>query len=157
MDLNKLAQKIISQNEYLTLATMNDEGKPWTCILAYCFDKDYSFYFVSLPTSQHARHFTKNNGVAFSIFDSHQEFGTGVGLQIEAEAMEVHSTMGNEVEKLYFSRVYPYGTINNGFVKGLRVLLKNGTYKFYKLTPRDIWINDPGADTDKRVKVFLKG
>lgn len=156
MELNKLAQKIIEQNEYLTLATMNDEGKPWVCILAYCFDKDFSFYFVSLPSSQHARHFTKNNGVSLSIFDSHQEFGTGIGLQIEGEAGEVHSPMVKDIEKLYFSRAYPYGTINNDFVKGLRVLLQNGTYRFYKVIPRNIWINDPQTDTDKRVKVFLK-
>lgn len=155
--MNKLAIGVIESNEYLSLASVDETGKSWVCILAYCFDVDYSLYFVSLPTSRHAIHFLKNNSVSFSIFDSHQEFGKGVGLQVEAIANEVENKEFQTVEDLYFSRVYPYGNINNDFVGGLKNMLNQNIYKFYKLTPTHIWINDPEADIDKRVEISLKG
>jgi hypothetical protein len=39
---------------------------------------------------------------------------------------------------------------------GLKKLLKSGEYRFYKLTPKQVWINDPNADTDRRVEIDLK-
>lgn len=156
MDLNQLARDIITNNEYLTLATTDEAGNPWTCILAYAYDENYSFYFVSLPTAQHSQHITRNSNVSFTIFDSHQDFGKGVGLQGTGVVTEVKNEEFEKVSSVYFSRQYPYGNILNEFMEGLQKLLKSGVYRFYKLTPKQVWINDPNADTDRRVEVSLK-
>lgn len=155
-DLNKLAKEVIEKNQYLALNTIDENERPWSCVLAYTFDVDYNFYFVSLPTSNHSKHIKKSKHVSFAIYDSTQGFGLGVGLQIEAIAEELSAGQVREVTKIYFGRKYPYGNISNDFTTGLKKLLENGVYNFYKLTPNHIWINDPNADTDRRVEVLLK-
>lgn len=156
MDLSLLAKQIIAQNEYLTLATVGQTGAPWVSILAYAYDDDFTFYFASLPGSRHSIEAHKRNDVSFSIFDSHQGFGTGVGLQIEGTIEVVDDADTARVLDLYYGRKYPYGNVSNEFMEGLRKLLENKTYLFYKLTPKQVWINDPSADTDRRVEVKLR-
>lgn len=157
MELSLLAKQIVTQNEYLTLATAGETGAPWVSILAYTFDEKYTFYFASLPDSRHSREAEKRSDVSFGIFDSHQDFGTGVGLQIEGKLEVVDEADIVRVLKLYYGRKYPYGNVSNEFMEGLRKLLENKTYLFYKLTPKQVWINDPKADTDRRVEVKLEG
>lgn len=154
-DLNELARKIVAENQYLTLATVDEAGNPWVAIIAYVFDEHHNFYFISLPTTKHSQLIQKNNHVSFSVFDSQQTVGLGVGLQIEGMVKEVGEEEFPFAEKLYFSRKYPYGDLNNAFMVGARELLKNKTYLFYKIEVTASWINDPDADTDKRVKVNL--
>lgn len=156
MSLNQRARDIINHNEYLTLATIDEDGKPWTCILAYSFDTDYSFYFVSLPTANHSKHLVQNPTISFTVFDSHQDFGKGVGVQGVGVVAEAPKDETETISTIYFSRSYPYGNIHNEFMDGLKKLLHDGTYRFYKLTPTHVWINDPDADTDRRVEVDLK-
>lgn len=156
MNLNRLAHDIITQNEYLTLATLDEKGAPWTCILAYAFDASFTFYFVSLPTANHSKHIEKNSTVSFTIFDSHQDFGKGVGLQGTGVTSEIKQDEYDKVSTIYFSRQYPYGNIHNEFMDGLKKLLDSREYRFYKLTPTKVWINDPSADTDRRVEVVFK-
>ncbi len=155
-NLNELAKGIIEKNQYFSLSTVGENGKPWSCILAYAFDDNYNFYFISLPTSSHSKHIEKSENVSFTIYNSTQGFGLGVGLQVEAIAEELGKKKIPDTTKIYFGRVYPYGNISNDFTNGLKKLLKDGVYNFYKLAPTHIWINDPSADTDRRVEVFLK-
>lgn len=157
MELSLLAKQIVTQNEYLTLATVGETGTPWVSILAYTFDENFTFYFASLPDSRHSKEVEKRSDVSFSIFDSHQNFGAGVGLQIEAKIEVVSDADRERVLGLYYGRKYPYGNVSNEFMEGLRKLLENKTYLFYKLTPKQVWINDPTADTDRRVEVKLEG
>lgn len=153
MDLNQLSKEIIEKNQYLALSTTDEKRNPWTCVLAYTFDKSYNFYFVSLPSSKHSRNIEKSRHVSFAIYDSTQGFGLGTGLQIQAKASELEPTQTPVATKLYFERKYPYGNLSNSFTTSLKQLIKSGVYKFYKLAPIKIWINDPNADTDKRVEV----
>lgn len=154
-NLNNLTKEIIENNEYLSLATVDEIGKPWICILAYSFDEKYNFYFLSFQTSKHAEHIKNNGNVSFSIFDSRQLFGYGVGLQIEGRVKEVDSRELSHAEEIYMNRKYPYGNVNNEFMDELKKLVRNKAYRFYKIEPKAIWINNPDASTDVRVKVHL--
>jgi uncharacterized protein YhbP (UPF0306 family) len=155
-DLNNLAKEIIEKNQYLALNTVDTNKKPWSSILAYTFDKNYNFYYVSLPTSKHSVNIEANPNVSIAIYDSTQGFGLGVGLQIQAEAKKLEQSKIANVSEVYFGRKFPYGNISNDFTVELKKLLADGVYSFYQLTPIHIWINDPHADTDKRVEVELK-
>lgn len=154
-NLNQLAREVVNKNQYLALNTIDENKNPWTCVLAYTFDKEYNFYFVSLPASNHSMHIERNSRVSFAIYDSTQGFGTGIGLQIEAVAKKLKDSELPGTMKIYFGRKYPYGNLSNSFTDGLRKLLENKTYSFYKLTPTHVWMNNPNADTDKRVAVKL--
>lgn len=156
-DLNKLAREIIQKNQYVTIATSDRNGNPWISPVVYTFDKEWNLYFISMTTSKHCQNIEVNNNVAVAIFDSTQLWGEGVGLQIDAKAEQLKLLEYPKVIKLYALRKYPYGGINTDramkFVKSM--VLEGKTYKIYKITPQSVWMNDPNADTDVRVKIQL--
>lgn len=157
IDLNKLAREIVEKNQYLTIASNDSLGNPWVSPVAYVFDKDWNFYFVSLPDSKHSRNIESRKKVAVAIFDSRQKWGTGVGLQVEGEIKKIPFLEIPRLLKLYFSREYPYGQANmSDFVRGLRKMLQNKIYLLYRFTPKKVWMNDPREKTDVRVEVSLK-
>jgi uncharacterized protein YhbP (UPF0306 family) len=155
MDLNKLAREIVKLNQYLTLCTYSGSGS-WASPVAYAYDEDYSFYFISLPNSKHIQNIEKNSKVTATIFDSHQVFGEGVGLQIEAHCSQVLSVHLPEVVAIYLRRDWPF--INNkiqSYLLGFQKILKNRTYRAYQIEPERIWMNDPNSAVDVRVEVNL--
>jgi len=94
-----------------------------------------------------------NKNITLAIFDSHQNFGEGVGLQIEAVAEKLSFKDSLSAIKLYFERKWPYGKVSpNGIFEEL---VKNKVYYFYKATPTKIWMNDPREETDVRVEIKL--
>lgn len=155
-NLENLANKLIVENQYMTIATTDRDGNAWASPVAYVFDKDFNFYWVSVPESKHQKNIDANPKVAIAIFDSHQLWGEGVGIQMEATVSDVPIEMLIKVTKLYFSRDYPYGKASGAFGKGLRALLKGNRYKFYKAVPTKMWVPDPNADVDARIEVSIE-
>ena len=80
-ELNKIAEKIIRNNIYLTLATTDKKGKPWASPVYYKTDDKFNFYFISQTNSVHIKNILKNTNVSFAIFDSRQPAGQGNGVQ----------------------------------------------------------------------------
>lgn len=151
-DLNGLAKDIIEKNQYLVLGTNGEDGA-WVSPVAYAYDDNFNFYFVSFPPSKHCKNIEKNNKVSFAIYDSHQDWGMGEGLQIEGIVEKVEFAEIPKATSLYFTRKYPYGTITHAFADGLKKLLNGQTYSFYKITPTKFWINNPDSDVDERIEV----
>jgi uncharacterized protein YhbP (UPF0306 family) len=154
-DLNQLAKNIIQNCQYMTIASSDSDGKPWASPVAYVYDKDFNFYWVSVPDCQHQRNIKVNPNVVISIFDSHQLWGEGEGVQLEAEVEQVGITKMPAVAELYFTRDYPYGNALGAFGQGLKDLLKGKIYHFYKATPTKVWVPDPDAVVDARIEVSL--
>ncbi|MBI3888162.1 pyridoxamine 5'-phosphate oxidase family protein [Candidatus Microgenomates bacterium] len=146
IDLVKLAREIIEKNQYLVMAS------PWISILCYAYDKDWNFYVASMDNSRHVQEISKNNTISFAIFDSHQDWGLGVGLQIEGKIEKTGTLLAS---KIYFSRKFPYGNISGAFALGFKKLLANKTYSFYKIAPTKIWMNDPEEEFDTRIEIKL--
>lgn len=154
-ELKKLAKEIIEQNQYMTIASVDEFGYPWASPVAYVYDKKYNLYWVSVPESKHQKNIENNSKISLSIFDSHQRWGEGTGIQIEAFVTKVPSKDLLSVSKLYFTRNYPYKSSKRAFGEGLRKLLKRNIYSFYSATPTRIWVPDPEADIDSRIEVVL--
>jgi len=157
-DYSKLAREIIFTNQYLALATTSSDGSAWVSPVAYAFDEKFRFYFISLASSQHIKNGMANSAVSFAIYDSRQNFGEGVGLQVEADLSKVPTARIPKVITLYLSRSWPF--INDKFhayMSGFQKVLKNHTYTAYMLTPKKVWMNDPDASTDVRIEVSLTG
>lgn len=89
-----LVEEIIKGNRYLTLATA-DGASPWVAPLEYLVDENLNFYFLSVPSSRHARDLQRSDNVAIAIFESVQaEYSPDLsttlrGVQIEAKAREL--------------------------------------------------------------------
>ena len=155
-DLNKLAKEIIEQNQYMTLATSDNAGNPWVSPVVYAYDKDCNSYFVSIPISKDCLNMSYNNNIAVAIFDSRQKLGEGVGLQTEGKVKEVKISELPKTALIYFKRKYPFGKMRHVFGPALKNFLRKRLYRFYKITPSRIWMNDPNSEIDVRVGVSLK-
>ena len=156
-DLNKLARKIVEDNQYMTLGTSDADGSPWVSPVVYAHDKNWNLYFISIPGSRHCQNIKVNNRVSVAIFDSQQSVGEGVGLQIEGVVEKTSLKDAPLVTKVYFSRKYPHGrNMRSAFSSALKEFLNGKIYRFYKFVPTKVWINDPNADRDVRVEVSLK-
>ena len=153
--MKTVAKKIITENQYMTIASVDEQGNAWASPVAYVFDDNFNFYWVSVPGSKHQRNIKNKPEISMAIFDSHQLWGEGVGVQMVANVEEVSVRKIVEVSKLYFSREYPYGNASGAFGEGLKDLLKGKIYKFYKAIPAKVWVPDPDSDVDARVEVTL--
>jgi len=156
--LNKLAKKVLENNQYLSLATTDSTGHPWISPVCYTIGKDGVLYFASPVNSRHGRNIAKQSTAAWSIFDSRQKWGKGVGLQVEGVVSKLSLNNSKPAGYLYIKRKYPYGGLLLSTVKAFikNYLTGAKTYRFYKLTPERIWINNPYEKTDERVEVDLK-
>ena len=143
-ELVKLAKDIIKNNIYLTLGTA--DGDPWVAPLFYCVTEKYNFYFISQLDSLHTKQMLKNPKVAFSIFDSHAEEGQGKGVQAMGD---VHMITEDELETEINNYHTTFIEIKPEFLKG------DAPYRLFKLSPSEVWITDPEAKVDKRVKIDL--
>lgn len=143
-ELINLAKDIIKNNIYLTLGTA--DGGPWVAPPFYCVNESYNFYFISQLDSLHTKQMLKNSKVAFSIFDSHAEEGKGTGIQAMGD---VHMIDESELETEINNYHTTFIEIKPEFLKG------NAPYRLFKLTPSEVWVTDPEAKVDKRVKVSL--
>ena len=157
--LNDLARKIIKENQLVSIATASKECEPWISPVVYAYDKKWNMYFVSIPSSVHCQNIRLNGKCACAIFDSRHAWGTGAGLQIEAKIEELSFKNTLKAGKCYISRVYPYPNYNPKVVADFvqNFIANKKIYKFYKITPRVVWMNDPNSEVDVRVQVDLNG
>ncbi|GAB2772775.1 hypothetical protein GCM10027039_37750 [Terrabacter koreensis] len=86
--------QLLHENQYLTLATADTSGRPWSSTVWYAAwrpsrsDERLSvdLIWLSRPEAQHSRNLLQRPQVGISIFDSAQPAGTGDGLQFAARA-----------------------------------------------------------------------
>ena len=81
MNYNQTKKHILDTGKYMTLATASADGEPWASPLAFVYDGDKYFYFISNNSVRHAKNITENPRVAFAVFDSLQSSGNAFGLQ----------------------------------------------------------------------------
>lgn len=146
-----LAIEIIQENQYLALAT-SSENTSWSCTVTYATDENVNIYFMSDPNSRHTKDFQTNNVVSVVVYDSTQEWGKGLGVQLVGIVEKVSDAEKDFVKKLFFERNYPFGGVphaQNIFLDAIN----DGTYFFYKLTPQKMWVSDPESDVDGKVEV----
>lgn len=142
--LNQIAQDIVKNNIYLTLAT--SDGKPWAAPMYYCIDDKYNFYYISQLDSLHTKHILKNPDVSFAIFDSHAKEGEGNGIQATGKTYLIEGDKVSEALRWYKTNFIP--TTPESFTG-------NVPYRLFKITPKKVYILDPKAKTDKRIEVKL--
>jgi uncharacterized protein YhbP (UPF0306 family) len=139
----------------LSLATADLKNNPWVSPVLYSFDKDWNFYFVSIPGSKHGTLIKNNKQVAAVIYDSRQLFGQAAGLYIEGTVRELPLKEFPAAAAIVFKRKYPYGGWNRTFEQIFNRFMQRKLYHFYKITPTKTWVNDPDSEIDERVEVKL--
>lgn len=135
----QLAQKIIKENVYLTLAT-SWKDKPWASPVCYFTDPKGNFYFASQMHSVHIQNISQNPHVSWAIFDSNVPEGTGVGVQIKGTATLVGPRACKGVMGCCRASIH--------------AVLEYEAYRLFKLTPQRIYVTDPEALVDRRMEVM---
>jgi hypothetical protein len=89
VDLETAAKAIVDGNRYMTLATADENGRPWASPVWYAPAGYNEFFWVSLPEARHSHNVAVRSQIGIVIFDSNAPLGTGRGVYLSAVAEEV--------------------------------------------------------------------
>jgi hypothetical protein len=88
-DASRKARQLIADTPYLTLATADASGKPWSCPVYFAPDQGFTLYWVSFKQTVHSANIRVRPQVGISILGEppgHQ----GQGVYFDAVAAELH-------------------------------------------------------------------
>jgi uncharacterized protein YhbP (UPF0306 family) len=91
-----MTQRIADAIMYMTLATADDEGRPWASPVWYAQATSAEFLWVSDPDARHSRNIAVRPEVGIVIFDSTVPVGGAEAAYMEAVAEELS---GPELER----------------------------------------------------------
>lgn len=126
-EYKKILQEVLDENKYLCLSTADLEWNPWASPLVYIRDDDYNFYFLSHTLSRHCKNIEKNNKVAFSVFDSKQNFWIAFWVQAYGIATQIQD-VPLDIKNLFYKEVSAAVTCHE--------------YAFYKIVVNEIFLPD---------------
>ena len=88
-ELEQRARRIIDENKYLTLATVDAAGSPWATPVFYTPDGYSTFYWASSPETRHSRNVAEQPDVAIVVFDSSVPIGSAEAVYMRARVSVV--------------------------------------------------------------------
>jgi hypothetical protein len=88
-DLDAMARRVIDVNQYMTLGTLDDDGRPRLSPVYYTAARYADFYWVSSPRARHSRNVAERAEVEIVIFDSTATVGQGEAVYLSATARGV--------------------------------------------------------------------
>ena len=104
-----IAKQLIDANQYLTLATADDTGRPWACPVWYAHQNHTHFVWVSRPGARHSRNITTRATVGGVIFDTTVTPGAGQAVYFEATAEEVDGVELDQAIAVFSRRSVAHG------------------------------------------------
>ena len=122
----------------MTLATVDDDGRPWVSPVFYAA-KDYTdFYWISSPEVTHSRNLARHPHVSIVVFDSQVPAGAGQAVYMAATAAQLS---GEEVDRGL--EVYPGPAEHGGREIPPEQLLPPAPYRLYRAVVSQHWILCP--------------
>ena len=95
-DESRKARRLIEATPYLTLATADASGKPWSCPVYFAHDQAFALYWVSFRQTVHSANIRVRPQVGISILGEPPDH-EGAGVYFDALATELHELA--EVER----------------------------------------------------------
>lgn len=87
------AREIIDSNQYLTLATADEDGFPWAAPVWFAHERYIRFVWVSKPEARHSRNLSTRPQTAIVIFDSTVPMGAARAVYLEATAEQLEQDL----------------------------------------------------------------
>ena len=69
-DLTAHARAVLDTNRYLTLGTVDPDGRPRTSPVYFASEGERAFYWMSATDAQHSRNLAERSQVSIVVFDS---------------------------------------------------------------------------------------
>jgi hypothetical protein len=142
------AREIVRAIQYVTVATVTADGRPWNSPVYSAFDADGRFYWTSTADSQHSANIRANGRAFLTIYDSTAPEGTGVGVYIEADVDELaepeHIALGRRCLRQRTGKL----------PDGPDAYLPGAARRVYRATPRSVWLSDAEQAAGRIVRDF---
>lgn len=91
-ELEGLAKAILDANPYMTLATADENGRPWVSPVYYAADRYRELFWVSSPEAKHSKNIAVRADVSLVVFDPQVRIGTAQAVYMTAIADELTGT-----------------------------------------------------------------
>ena len=137
------ALKNLKRHDLFTLATIDEEGKPWVVCLNLCIDEIGNVIWKSRTSTNHSTHVGKNPSVAICVFSKSKEYGD-FGFYAKATAHEVNNRdeLSKHLKVRYEQRGEKVPSVNE--------FLGDAAVKVYYAEITEAWIND-----DRHIKTQI--
>lgn len=156
-DESRKARRLIEATPFLTLATADASGKPWSCPVYFAHDQAFALYWVSFRQTVHSANIRIRPQVGISILGEPPNH-EGAGVYFDALATELHDPAEVEraVEVRRTRRQDPkFAVTSPGDVLG------DAAWRIYRAVPVAVYRYHDAAEivrgqhVDVRVKVTL--
>jgi uncharacterized protein YhbP (UPF0306 family) len=147
-DLDAVARAIVDDNQYMTIATVDQDGAPWATPVWFAHEGYAEFFWVSHPDAGHSQNVHVRSEVAVVIFDSRVPVGTGRGVYLAATASQVP---GDELDRGI--GIFARRSVERGAKPWTREnVLAPAPHRLYRAVVTAAFVND---DRDRRTRVTL--
>jgi len=144
MNASETARYIITTNWLMTIATSDNNGKPWISPVGYTYDDKFNLYWVSNPKAIHSENIKNRAQLAISIIGKLPD-GKNDGVYYDAEAKELN----DEPEISFAMKMMQKRNQDTKFkIKSLSDVTGDAVWRIYKATPIKVY---------KRGDITLKG
>jgi nitroimidazol reductase NimA-like FMN-containing flavoprotein (pyridoxamine 5'-phosphate oxidase superfamily) len=135
MNKDEIAKYIIENNDLMTVATANQDGKPWVSPVGFSMDEDHNLYWTSHKDAIHSQNVRQRPEVAIVVVGKNPE-GNPDGVYFDATAKELNDPAELETAiKIVDGRnkesKYVIGSAEN--------VIGDATWRIYKATPKQAW------------------
>lgn len=137
MKSNAKAQAILDTINYVTIATVSNDGQPWnTPVASFHFDNDSVLYWASWQDNRHSQNIRANGKAFVVVYDSTPANNQpSAGVYMQGEAFE----LTDEQEVMQAALVFKDDLYNPS---DGRQYLGDYPRRIYKFVPEKIWMND---------------
>jgi general stress protein 26 len=134
---NAKAQAVLEAINYITIATVSNDGQPWnTPVARFRFGNDYTFYWASWQDNQHSKNIRANAKAFVVVYDSTPaDNQPSAGVYMRGQAFELTDEQDVMRAALVF-KDDPYNPSDG------RQYLGDYPRRIYKFVPEQIWMND---------------
>ncbi|SNY69052.1 pyridoxamine 5'-phosphate oxidase family protein [Paractinoplanes atraurantiacus] len=159
MSLAEHARELLESNLYLTLSTVDTDGRPWASPVYFAPVSEREVLWCSEASARHSVNLTGRPGVSFTVFDSTVEPYHGRAVYADAEAAEV--SPGDVGEAL---ARYPRRDGHDVTMLDRDDVTAPSEYRLYRASVTALWVLCPreprtpcevhGLAKDHRARVF---
>ncbi|MGI5244948.1 pyridoxamine 5'-phosphate oxidase family protein [Dactylosporangium sp. CA-139066] len=137
-DLAAHARALLDTNSFLTLGTVDPDGRPWTSPVYFAASGLREFYWASETDAVHSRNLTSRPHVSIVVFDSSVRPYHGRALYAVGTAGALE---GGDLERGL--EVYPGPSDRGATALTREDVTGSSPYRLYRATATEVWVLCP--------------
>jgi pyridoxine/pyridoxamine 5'-phosphate oxidase len=134
-DLATYAQGLIDGNTYMTLGTVDRDGRPWTSPVYFAAAGLREYFWTSATDAEHSRNIADRPRVSLVVFDSTVRPYHGQAVYATGEAEQL---TGADLD--HGLAIYPGLESRGGASLSRDDVTGASPYRLYRVTASDVWV-----------------